>query len=162
MNCPHCQRAGTLIGHGVLRGYAERSSAWVVRGRRFFCSNRFRKGGCGRTFSVLLAQMLKRHVVRARTLGRFLAAAVAGVSLKAAWEEAARGLFSVQTGYRLWRHLTGSQPHLRTALCRDAPPEDSRAPTPLGGLLDHLRSVLGRDACLFGAFQQRFQVGVFD
>jgi hypothetical protein len=39
---------GTLIGHGLLRGYAERSSEVVVRGRRVFCSNR----GLRSTFGV--------------------------------------------------------------------------------------------------------------
>ena len=40
--CPHCQQSGALIGHGVLRGYAECTSEVVVRGRRVFCSNRAR------------------------------------------------------------------------------------------------------------------------
>lgn len=162
MNCPHCRQAGTLIGHGVLRGYAERGSKRVVRGRRLFCSNRFRKDGCGRTVSVLLAEFLARHVVGVRTLGRLLVAAVAGVSVRSAWQQAARGAFSVQTGYRLWWRLAKALAPLRTALCREAPPNESRARTPLGGLLDHLRQVVGHGACPFGAFQQRFQTGVFD
>ena len=45
--CPHCGREGALIGHGWLRGYAEHGGEGVIRGRRVFCSNRFRRGGCG-------------------------------------------------------------------------------------------------------------------
>jgi MSHA biogenesis protein MshM len=39
----------------LLRGYAERASELVFRGRRVFCSNRGQRLGCGRTFSVLLS-----------------------------------------------------------------------------------------------------------
>jgi hypothetical protein len=32
--CPHCRQSGALIGHGLLRGYAELAGEVVVRGRR--------------------------------------------------------------------------------------------------------------------------------
>jgi hypothetical protein len=43
--CPHCGRIGALIGHGFLRGCAERGSQLEVRGRRFFCSDRALRRG---------------------------------------------------------------------------------------------------------------------
>ena len=69
-----------LIGHGFRRGYAERGSEVEVRGRRFFCSNRHRRPGCGRTFSVLLAAVVSRFVVRAVTLFRFVEFVVSGLT----------------------------------------------------------------------------------
>jgi hypothetical protein len=69
--CPQCRRSRTLIGHGLLRGYAEHSSEVVVRGRRVLCSNRGQRPGCGRTFSVLLSTVVASFVVRTLTLYRF-------------------------------------------------------------------------------------------
>jgi hypothetical protein len=66
--CSHCRQTGALIGHGLLRGYAERSSDVVVRGRRIFCSNRDQRPGCGRTFSVLLSTVPSGFMVRTLTL----------------------------------------------------------------------------------------------
>ncbi len=73
--CPHCRRIGWLIGHGFLRGYASNGRDQRLRGRRFFCSNRNRRRGCGRTCSVLLSIFLFRRTVRALHLWRLWGAA---------------------------------------------------------------------------------------
>ena len=83
--CPHCRRSGTLIGHGLLRGYAEQTSEMVVRWRRVLCSNRGQRPGCGRTFSVVLSTVLSGFVVRTLTLFRFASAVLGG------WRVGARG-----------------------------------------------------------------------
>ena len=68
---------GQGSGPGFLRGYAERGSEQVLRGRRFFCSNRALRWGCGRTFSVALMNVLTGFVVRTLTLFRFAQAVLA-------------------------------------------------------------------------------------
>ena len=78
--CPHCRRTAALIGHGLLRGYSEQDSKEVVRGRRVFCSNRGRRPGCGRTFSVLLSTVLYGFVVRTFTLFRFANSVLKGLT----------------------------------------------------------------------------------
>jgi hypothetical protein len=52
---------GTLIRHGCLCGYDSSSPRRkTVRARRIFCSNRQARRGCGRTFSVWLADKIRR------------------------------------------------------------------------------------------------------
>ena len=60
--CPHRLVAGFLILHSFLYGYRyPDSSARMLRGQRVFCSNRGRRKGCGRTFSVYLDTTIPRH-----------------------------------------------------------------------------------------------------
>jgi hypothetical protein len=154
--CPHCGRYGTLNVHSVLRGYAETSGAVVARGRRFFCSNRHRRPGCGRTFSVLLSARLRGFVVTAGTLLRFVRAVLGGLSRKAAWER--HGHQSLASGYRLWQRLRRAQPHLRTRLLSRCPPPPCDSPEPLAQLLAHMERafITDRDSAL-SAFQHAMQ-----
>lgn len=154
--CPHCGRVGTLNAHGWLRGYSELGSERVVRGRRFFCSNRHRRPGCGRTLSVLLCGVLGGFVIGAETLSRFAAAVLSGASRKAAWERLGDGL-SVQSGYRLWRRLSQAQPHIRTALLGLCPPPACAEREPLAQLMAHLRRALPSAECVLSAFQLHLQ-----
>jgi hypothetical protein len=164
--CPHCQQTGALIGHGFLRGYSERSSEMVIRGRRVFCSNRALRPGCGRTFSVKLGRVLSGFMVRTLTLWRFASAVVSGLTRRTAWLGAAGGALSLSSGYRLWRRLCVAQSELRARLCREAPAPASSAREPLAQLLAHLAVVVGAavgaevsDA--FAAFQLCLQRGLF-
>lgn len=60
-SCPHCKSVGYLIRHGFLRGYDDTHSAnKTIRATRVFCSNRNRANGCGKTFSVWIADKIKR------------------------------------------------------------------------------------------------------
>ena len=161
VTCPHCQRSGTLIGHGYLRGYAERAGRQVVRGRRFFCSNRYRRPGCGRTFSILLANVVARFVVRAPTLSRYLDGVVSGSSRKAAWEASSSGALSLSSGYRLWRRLRDTQTHLRTLLCRACAPPPSEETLPMAQLWSHFLRVFASAICPLSAFQEHFQTALF-
>jgi len=129
--CPHCRRCGALIGHGFLRGYAERSSEQAVRGRRFFCSNRAQRPGCGRTFSVALMTVLSGFVVRTLTLLCFAQSVLGGLTRRAAWLRNASGAFSLSNGYRLWRRLQEAQSALRARLCRQAPAPGCASREPL-------------------------------
>lgn len=149
-----------VVGHGLLMGYAEHGGEWVVRGRRLLCSRRFRRSGCGRTFSVLLATVLAGFIVRSRTLSRFLELVVGGVCRKAAWERASPGL-TLRSGYRLWARLLAVQSRVRTVLCGVGPPPASTDVRPVAQMLAHLRQVLGATECLFAGFQLAFQRDLF-
>ena len=161
--CPHCRRSGALIGHGFLRGYAERNSGEVVRGRRFFCSNRSLRLGCGRTFSVALMTVLGRFVVRTLTLFCFAQAVLGGLTRRAAWLREASGAFALSSGYRLWRRLQGAQSGLRSRLSREAPAPLCAAREPLAQLLAHFGAVLGEaESDLFAVFQAHTQCALFE
>jgi hypothetical protein len=164
--CPHCNKSGTLIGHGYLRGYAERGQERMVRGRRLFCSDRHRRPGCGRTFSVKLSTVIAGFVVRTLTLFRFASAVLGGLTRRAAWLCAAGGALSLSSGYRLWRRLSAAQSALRARLCREAPAPASSAREPLAQLFAHLAvvgaGVAGTDSDLFATFQLSLERGLFD
>jgi hypothetical protein len=71
--CPHCQKAGSLIRHGFLRGYDQQHQRHkTIRAARIFCSNRNRSTGCGRTFSVWLADKIRHLFLGADSLWAFL------------------------------------------------------------------------------------------
>lgn len=158
--CPHCRRTGMLVGHGLLMGYAEACSGLVVRGRRLLCSRRFRRSGCGRTFSVLLATVLAGFVVRTGTMSRLLESVVGGLCRKAAWEQSAPGL-TMRSGYRLWARLLAVQSRVRTALCGAGPPPATTDARPVAQMLAHLRQLLGGTECVFASFQLAFQRDLF-
>lgn len=164
VSCPHCGRCGALIGHGFLRGYAERGAEQEVRGRRFFCSNRARRPGCGRTFSAVLMTVLRGFVVRTLTLLGFAVAVLSGLTRRAAWLREAGGAFALSSCYRLWRRLQEAQSALRARLCREASAPACASREPLSQLLAHFGVVLGPsgETDLFAAFQARMQRGVFD
>jgi hypothetical protein len=65
--CPHCKVVGALNRHGFLYGFDEGSpQRKTVRARRVFSSNRRARPGCGRTFSIWLAEKIKRLSLTAR------------------------------------------------------------------------------------------------
>ncbi len=65
-----------------------------------FCSNRGQRGGCGRTFSIFLAEVLPRHTVRAALLWKLLSQLLAETGIKAA-VESLRLPFALETLYHL-------------------------------------------------------------
>lgn len=154
--CPHCRTVGSLIRHGYLRGYGEEGSEKAQRGWRIFCNNRHRRKGCGRTHSILLAQHLRRRVVRAESLWKFLEGVLSGMSLKASWEKVG-SLFCVECGYRLWESFVEAQHRIRTELCRIEVPAVSDLRSPFFQTIQHLSDIFTKAACPVSAFQLRFQ-----
>jgi hypothetical protein len=129
----------------------------AVRGQRVFCSNRGRRGGCGKTFSVFLADTLPRHTLTATLLWQWLIQKLAGLSAKAAAEKANLS-FALETVYRVGRKLRGRLDRLRTLLCREQAPPASAQVDPVLQSMEHLQSVFPRQQCPPAAFQLYFQV----
>jgi len=61
-NCPHCRKIGMLILFGYLRGYNEKHNK-NIRAHRIFCSNRNKRTGCGKTFSVYYSNFIKNITI---------------------------------------------------------------------------------------------------
>jgi hypothetical protein len=160
--CPHCHQLGAMNAHGFLRGYSLLGAADMVRGRRFFCSNRGRRPGCGRTVSVLLQMMIAAFTVTTALLASFVASILAGASVRAAWLMASFGVFSERSGYRLWQRLRRAVGHLRSQLLRRQPPPQSQATEPIGQVMEHIRECApDNTADLFTVFQRHLQCGIF-
>ncbi len=157
--CPHCQVVGTLIRHSCLCGYDTSSPRRkTVRARRIFCSNRQARRGCGRTFSVWLADKIRRLSLTADALWRFLQRAVAG-SLHAAIRAADCHL-SDRSLLRIWKRFDRGQSKTRTALSACCPPPQlpPGLPAPPGQrpaahVLAHLRAAFPDAPCPIAAFQ---------
>ena len=155
--CPHCKVVGTLIRHGCLRGYDEGSPRRkTVRARRVYCSNRHRRRGCGRTFSVWLADKVRRLSLTTFALRRFLQGVVAD-GIAAAIRAVADCQRSDRTWQRIWKRFDLGQSRIRTALlaCRP-PPETPAGPTrrpAAAQVLAHLHAAFPGAGCPIAAFQ---------
>jgi hypothetical protein len=151
--CPHCHSVGYLIRHGFLYGFDDSSSRRTVRARRLLCSNRQARRGCGRTFSIWLADKIRRLSLTANTLWRFLQhAVVEGVAaaLRAATQRCDR------TWLRLWKRFHRAQSTIRTALASLCPPPVLAAvpgQPPAAHVLAHLQAAFPNAPCPIAAFQ---------
>jgi hypothetical protein len=151
--CPHCKVVGMLICHGSLRGYDD-TRRKGVRARRIFCSNRNARRGCGRTFSVWIADNIRRLSLTTGTLWRFLKRAVAGSILAAI--RAVDCQLSDRTWQRLWQRFQLAQSNIRTALSGCCSPPELPAgssPRPAAHVLAHLQAAFPDDDCPITAFQ---------
>jgi hypothetical protein len=153
--CPFCKRVGMLVRHGCLFGFDEGGAERVVRAKRIFCSNRNRRTGCGRTFSVWLADKIRRVSLTTQAVGRFLErAAAVGVAAAIRVADSSR---SGRTWQRIWRRFRLGQSAIRTALlgrcpATPLPANAARRPTE-AQVLAHLRAAFPNDDCPIAAFQ---------
>lgn len=152
-----------LIRHGYLRGYDDgRPQRRTVRARRIFCSNRNRRRGCGRTFSVLSAERIRRLSLTTPRLWRFLQHAVA--DRIAAAIHAAQSHLSSRTWQRIWKRFQQGQSKIRTALLARCPPPNlpatsSQRPAQQAAAhtLAHLEAAFPNADCPLAAFQHALQ-----
>ncbi len=155
--CPHCQKVGTLIRHGFLYGWDETSKQATERARRIFCSNRNQRHGCGRTFSVWLADKIRRLGLTTGGLWRFLQRAVAD-GIRAA----SRGFdcpLCDRTLLRLWKRFKHGQSKIRTALFGCCPPPEMRTEDrPAAQVLAHLQAAFPDAPCPIATFQQTLRI----
>jgi len=154
--CPHCKAVGALIRHGYLRGFDESDpQRKTIRARRIFCSNRNRRPGCGRTFSVWRSDKIRRLSLTTRALWRFLKNAIAG-TIAAAIRAVADYRRSDRTWQRLWKRFDLGQSKIRTALSAWRPPPELPADSsrrPAAHVLAHLQAAFP-DASPIASFQQ--------
>jgi hypothetical protein len=163
MPCPHCKSVGTLIRHGCLYGFDESSPRReTLRARRIFCSNRNARRGCGRTFSVWLADKIRRLSLTTDALWQFLQVALASGILAAG--HAVHGRLSDRTWQRIWKRFHHAQSKIRTALCGRCPPPESPPrppsnPTRLTAahVLAHLQAAFPDAHCPIADFQHSMQ-----
>jgi len=156
--CPHCKKVGNLIRHGVLRGNDENHSREKsVRAYRIFCSNRNRATGCGRTFSVWMADKIKRLFLTADSLWAFLKQAVLSGNKMQAFRSLKSGL-SDSAPYRIWKRFHEAQSAIRTALCPLCRPPDIASQRPAELTLAHLETTFERHSLNpIAAFQVTLQ-----
>jgi hypothetical protein len=155
--CPHCKAVGALIRHGFLYGFDDRSpQRKTLRARRIFCSNRNARPGCGRTFSVWLADKIRRLSLTTGALWRFLQH-VAAAGIRAAIR-AAECHLSDRTWQRVWKRFDLGQSKIRTALLGRCPPPTLPAEhRPAAHTLAHLHTAFPNAHCPIADFQHAMQ-----
>jgi hypothetical protein len=155
--CPHCGCVGSLNRHShALGNDPTQAGGQCTRGQRVYCSNRGQRSGCGRTFSIFLAEVLPRHTLTASLVWQWLIKLLAGLSLKAA-VEILRLPFALETIYRLRGKLNQRLGNLRPRLCRRQLPPGSRQADPLLQTVEHLQAVFPGSQCPPADFQLQFQ-----
>jgi hypothetical protein len=158
--CPHCSRVGPLIRHGFLYGFDDsKPTGKTLRARRIFCSNRNARPGCGRTFSVWLADKIRRLSLTSTTLWQFLQRAATDGILNAV--RAVGGQRSDRTWQRVWTRFNLCQTKIRTALFgRCSPPDLPAQPPqrPAAQVLAHLQAAFPGSHCPITAFQHSLRV----
>ena len=155
--CPRCGKSQTLNWHSVLHGNdpsSQHQDGEWTRGQRVFCSNRGRRGGCGHTFAIYVADVFPRHTVSATLLWKLLLGWLAGSSLKAA----AQALpFALETLYHLRQRLRRRLDELRRHLCQRQPAPTNSQSDPLAHTVEHLQSAFPESVCPLSEFQLAFQ-----
>jgi hypothetical protein len=146
--CPHSQVVGTLNRHGSLVGYDE-TQRKSLRARRVYCSNRHAQRGCGRTFSIWLADKIRRLSLSTRAVWRFLQQVIAG-SIAAATRSMTER--SDRTWQRVWKRFQLAQSNIRTALLKRCPPPQMSAERPEAQVIAHLQAAFPA-ACPLAAIQ---------
>ena len=155
--CPHCNTVGNLVRHGFLYGYDDtRPQRKTRRARRLFCSNRQARRGCGRTFSVWLADKIRRLSLTTTTLWQLLQRAAVG-SIRAAIHAAGSHL-SDRTGQRIWKRFVLGQSNIRTALLTRCRPPERTGGRPVTQVLAHLQAAFPDAACPIAAFQHTLRI----
>jgi hypothetical protein len=155
-HCPHCNRAGALILHGSLYGFDDSSPQRKTRrARRIFCSNRNLRTGCGRTFTVWLADKVRRLSLTAHTLWAFLQRATNGTIADAIRQT--NGHLCHRTWQRIWTRFQLAQSTIRTALtarCPPPTPPPDSLHSPAAHTIAHLQIAFPNDNCPIATFQQ--------
>jgi hypothetical protein len=155
--CPHCHCAESLNRHSFLYGNdPDRPAGQRLRGQRVFCCDRGQRGGCGRTFSVFLADVLPRFSVSASLLWQLLLLLLPGGSIQAAIH-ALRLPFAPETLYHLLQRLRLRLDVLRVNLCQVAPSAPSSQSDPLLQTVEHFRTAFAPAPCPIQEFQSRLQ-----
>jgi hypothetical protein len=161
--CPHCKRVGTLILNGLIRGYSESSSETAIRGHYLICNKRRKEGrrGCGKSFSVFLAETLKHLSISTKSFWKFLQNMFDGDSTVAAFRGVLNSSFSDSTIHRLRARFNNIQAKIRTRLLTICSAPHSLTASPLLQTIAHLKAAFRGTDDPIALFQIRFNERFF-
>lgn len=156
--CPHCQLIGALILHGYLYGYNDKlNHQRITRGQRVFCSNRNRRDGCGRTFSILAFNLLKKFTITTHSLWQYLKRIAHGFNKIQAFKRLNLP-FCDSTVYRLYKRFYLTQPKIRTFLLgKCSAPQNAGTRNSFMQTIAHLKQAFNHSHDPIAAFQYDFQ-----
>lgn len=101
LECVHCLKNDQFVSHGIV--YKQRSIDCAEKvGKRIFCSNRYGRDGCGRTFQLTIADEIPCFRYGASHLFIFITALIANLNITEAYYKATGQLESRNA----WRWLS--------------------------------------------------------
>lgn len=127
-----------------------------LRGQRVFCSSRGRRGGCGRTVSLFLCEVLPRHTLNAPLFWRVLQKLSGGASLQSVVEGLPKLPMALESIRGACRRLRRRLDALRTVLCGAQAPPPSHQRMPLHQTIEHLQAVFPQSTSVLADYQYRF------
>lgn len=131
----------------------------ITRGQRAFCSDRGRRGGCGKTFPLFLAGILPRHTFNAALLWALFGKLLGGTaSIKTAAETLSLP-FSLEAVYGIIRRSRRRLDAVRSILWREQPAPVSGRTDPFLQTLEHLGETFAMHPCAIAGYQRYFQRG---
>jgi len=87
LHCAHCSRNDQFVSHGFV--YKQRSQTLREKvGKRIFCSNRYGRSCCGRTYRLYVAEEFPGLHYGAAHLFVFLSALMSHATIQQAYEQA--------------------------------------------------------------------------
>ncbi len=87
LECLFCWKSNQFVSHGFIYKEHHHRECEAV-GKRVICSNRYGKTGCGRTFSLTIANSIRDLAHTAIHLSAFIIALVAGKTIQKAYLKA--------------------------------------------------------------------------
>ncbi len=112
LQCAHCSRKDQFVSHGFV--YKQRSQTLRAKvGKRIFCSNRYGRSGCGRTYRLYIAEALPGLQYGAAHLFVFLLALMSHATVQQAYEKAT----GTEDPRNAWRWLNKLQVKLIDYRC---------------------------------------------
>lgn len=130
-----------------------------TRGIRFFCSDRYSNGGCGRTFSIHWDTVIPRCSLLTAQILALMRVVAGGPSTHGAWYFA-RLSVSISSAYRWvakWLKLTG---HIRSGLCQRVQPPGKADAQSDPFTLNHLSAAFPEAPCAIAALQLALQTAI--
>ena len=85
--CVHCLKNDQFVAHGIIRKQRSISQSEKV-GKRIFCSNRYGRTGCGRTFQLYVANEIPSFRYGAAQLFIFITALLANLTIVESYQVA--------------------------------------------------------------------------
>jgi hypothetical protein len=159
--CIHCQKHGSLVKHGFVWGpdyEQKKANISRIKARRFYCSNRGLRNGCGRTITVHLCNSIPHHRTLACTLWQWLLSVLTEENVHQAWHHF-RLKFSLSTGYRLWHKAHNHLSYWRNQLAQVSEWSDIKGKTNFSFVINHFKASFPIDS--LSACQQRFQQSIW-
>lgn len=101
LECVYCFKSDQFVSHGII--VKQRSSTLIEKvGKRIFCSNRYGRSGCGRTFQLYTVNEIPTFRYGAAQLFVFITSLLANLNIEEAYYQA-----TSQTEIRnAWRWLS--------------------------------------------------------